>query len=167
MGLFSKKNAKSGLRFCQSAKELDTLHLFSSYDLTLALSNLTEWRQDALQPASDAYGYGVVHQPYGGDDPLLPVIVQFCFSPPHREGEIGNGSIGKKDWLEQPYYVAEIFIFDPDRRVFDGFQKAFERAVISGSQYAHLVLRRRKLPHVADLSEREAAHRLSARPWRS
>jgi hypothetical protein len=159
MGLFGKKNTKSTLRFCQSAVELDTSHLFSDWDLTLALSQLSEWHHDALKATEEANAYGVVHDTYGHGQPLLPVEVKFSFSPPYTEGEAGHGSIWKTDLSGAEYYKAEVVIHDPDRAIYEGFRRLFEHSAISGNSYAHLILRREKKPYVSDNTEREAARK--------
>jgi hypothetical protein len=159
MGLFRRKNTKSTLRFCQSAIELDTSHLFSDWDLTLALSQLSEWHNNALEPTEGANAYGLVHDIYGHGQPLLPVEVQFSFSPPYTEGEAGYGSIWKADFCDVEYYKAEVVIYDPDRLIFEGFRRLFEHAAISGNSYAHLILRRERRPYISDANEREGARK--------
>lgn len=156
MGLFKKKNPKSTLRFCQSAVELDTFHLFSDMDLSLALSQLSEWHNDAAERPTEANAYGVVHDSYGHGQPLLPVEVKFSFSASYSEGEAGYGSIWKTSFSETEYYKAEVVIHDPDRAIYDGFRRTFEHAAMSGNQYAHLILRRERKPFVSDLSKRDA-----------
>ncbi len=130
MGLFGKKNTKSTLRFCQSAVELDASRLFLEWDLTLALSQLSEWHHHALEPTKEAYAYGVFHDTYGDGHPLLPVEVKFSFSPPYNEDEAGHGSIWKTDISEVEYYKAEVVIFDSDRTIYKSFRKIFEHAAI-------------------------------------
>ena len=157
MGLFKKKNTKSTLRFCQSAVELDTSRLFSGWDLTLALSQLSEWHHNAIEPTEEANAFGVVHDTHGDGQPLLPVEVKFSFSPPFTKDDVGHGSIWKTDMSEVEYYKAEIVIHDPDRKIFDNFRRVFERAAISRNSFAHLVLRRDKKPYETDAGIREAA----------
>lgn len=157
MWLFGKMNTKSTLRFCQSAVELDTSHLFSDWDLTLALSQLSAWHHNALEPTKEANAYGVIHDIYGQGQPLLPVEVKFSFSPPPNEGDAGWGSIWKTNFSKVEYYQAEVLINDPDRAIYEAFRRLFEHAAMSGDSYAHLILRREKKLYVSDYSKREAA----------
>jgi hypothetical protein len=156
MRLFGKKNMKSTLRFCQSATELDTSHLFADWPLTLAISRLTETHHPALEATKEAYGYGLVHDTYGHGCPLLPVQVQFLFSPPYTEGDPGYGRVWKHDMREESnHYQADVVIYDPDRRIYEGFVHVFEHAAMSGNSFAHLILL--KKPFTSDPKEREAA----------
>jgi hypothetical protein len=159
MGLFGRKNTESTLRFCQSATELDTSHLFSDWPLTLAISRLTELLDPTLGATEEADGYGLVHETFGGGGPLLPVQVQFLFSPPDTEGEPGHGSVWKNGTSQEDHYKAEVIIYDPDRRIYEGFQRVFEHAAISGNSFAHLILVRKKKPFISDPKERKAARK--------
>lgn len=159
MGWFKGKNTKSTLRFCESATELDTFHLFDQYDLTLALSWLSEWHHDAREPTKTATAFGVVHDSYDHGQPLLPVEVEFSFSPQSEEGGVGRGEVWKDKVQGMGFYKAQFYICDPERRIFDQFARTFEHAVMSGHSFVHLVLRRERRPYIKDNKEREAARK--------
>lgn len=161
MGIFRRKNTDSTLRFCQSATELDAFQLFSEEGpLTLAISRLTEALDPTLEATEEAYGYGVVHETFGSGGPLLPVQVEFLFSLPHTdEGKPGHGRVWRDGTSEEDHYRAVVVIYDPDRRIYDGFRRVFEHAAISGYSFAHLVLVRQGKPYISDLKEREAARK--------
>jgi hypothetical protein len=60
---------------------------------------------------------------------------------------------------ETGHYKADVTIYDPDRRIYEGFRRVFEHAAISGDSFAHLILVRQGKPYVSDPKEREAARK--------
>lgn len=168
MGLFSRKNDKSRLRFCQKAIELPSLWLFRSYDVQLAVSWLSEGFLSTSGPAEEAAAYGVVHDIYGGGQPLLPVSVKFVFNPPSGRGDddqddeipdAGWGSVWKDDFADHPnpHYKAEFTIYDEGRKIYDRLVRAFEHGAMSNHQFLHLHLRKQRRLYIKDVSERSKA----------
>lgn len=165
MRLFSKKNVKSRLRFCQKAVELPSLWLFRTYDVQLAISRLSEGFRSTGHPFEDAVAYGVVHDIYGGGQPLLPVSVTFAFNPPSGRDDddqgdeipdAGWGSVWKDEGAghPNPHYKAEFTIYDEGRKIYDRLVRAFEHGAVSNHQFLHLHLRKQRPPYIKDVSER-------------
>lgn len=158
MGWFRKKSWASTLRFCLKASELNPAQLYTYPDLRIAISRLSEWKSNALEASSEAVAFGVAHDLYGHDQPLLPVAVRFKFGATYRDGDAGHGSVYLCDYVQPPHYRAEFVIHDPDRLIYAAFQKVMEHAAMCGITFAHLILRRhRKEPFIRDSADRSRA----------
>ena len=147
MNLFRKKPRYSSLRFCQHAVELPLR--FDSPVITVAISRIEETRHFGTSKLLSGYdmparvnevALGLLHQP-GFDAPLLPVEIEFVTRAPDDESKVAWGRIDRYDYGSEKYYALNIFIFDPDRAIYEALRTAIERAAVSQDRYFHVDFR--------------------------
>lgn len=160
MGLFRRKSTnhtESSLPFCERATELHTSVLFSDLNLLLAIYQLTEWQFDSPEKSMKAEATGVVVDHHCNRKFRIPAGVTFWFHEPDIDGDRLYGKVWKSIDGRQTYYRTDISTYDPDRRIYEAFQRAFEHAVMSGDTFVNLILHRKEKPHISDSAMREVA----------
>ena len=140
MKLFGKKTRHSSLRFCKHAVELPLL--FDMPVITVAISRLAQSRHFPAKARQRDGGtaYGLLHS-WGFERPVLPVEIEFSDYVPDERNRIAWGWATTIDANEEPHYILQVHVSDPDRAIFDAVQEAMMRAALSNYQYFHVEFR--------------------------
>lgn len=140
MKFFGKKPRHSSLRFCKQAVELPLL--FNMPAITVAVSRVAESRHFPAEARGSDGGaaYGLLHS-WGVDNPVLPVEIEFGSYVPDEEHRIAWGWATTTDVNDEPHYILQLHVADPDRSIFRAVQEAMTRAAVSQNQYFHVEFR--------------------------